>query len=741
MRGKRKKFFWTVASLLFIAAVCGAGFVSFYFAKRLAVASKEVKNLPEIMAAVNNQPSTIVSEDGVILFQEAEQYRKYVQRQDIPELVVHATLAAEDKRFFSHPGVDGRAMLRALMSSAKEGRASQGGSTLTMQLAKLVYSKSQKTFDRKVGDIALALEMENTLTKDQILELYLNEVFYGAGAYGVAAAADVYFGKSLNELTPGEAATLARCVRRPSDENPFDNLDKSIENRNVVLKTMLEENWVTQAEYDKASAEKLNLRTTKVKTRSSSRKKLPFIVDYVLHKELKKFPDVDFKKGGYTVEISVDTRLQSAIEDEYAQTLRRYRGGLVNTGAFVCLDSDGKILVMVGGPDYEKSQFNIVTQGLRQPGSSFKPFVYATAFQFGALSPFGQVNNEPFYKLEDHHHKVKVKGGGDGGTVEVIHAIASSNNTAACWAQHDAGTNNVINLCKTAFGFHSKLRPVSTLALGANEVSMMEMVEAYTVFQQAGDRIKPYIIKRIVGPDGTVLHVQDVERVQSVIGSEAARGMDKCLRAVVEGGTGSQASYVRNARGKTGTTSDHKDAWFCGYTNRFVGVVWLGREGKDRRGRPTALPMDGVMGGEYSAPMWAKLISTIQERLGEDDRKRLTGSARPATESETKAADEPGPTREERANAALGNDPAPDSTTPSDNSTADSGVTPPEPAPPEPIKPLVRSPKPATTEAEMVYVDVCADSGKRANSYCPETVRRAFKKGHEPKGVCRDHGP
>ncbi|MCU0317452.1 MAG: transglycosylase domain-containing protein [Fimbriimonadaceae bacterium] len=710
---------------------------------RLQKAQAMVPNLPDIMADLNTRPSLIFSADGTQLYSELSEYRTFVPRQEIPERVVMATLAAEDKRFFQHQGVDPWAIARIVFVGLRDREASQGGSTLSMQLSKKLFTSNERSIERKLDDMALAIMMERMKTKDQIIELYLNYNFYGKGAYGVAAAANIYFGKDLNELTIAEAALLARIVRRPSDQNPIDNPKVAVENRNIVLGIMREEKMITDEDYRKAINEPLKLRKDPPSPRKSP-KKAGHFVDYVLSYLKTQHPEIDFSRGGYRVETTLNYKVQQQSEQILRSAVYRYRGARVNTGAFLCLDMDGRVIAMVGGMSYEDSQFNRTTQGLRQPGSSFKPFVYAAAFEYGALSPYGEVNNGQFL-ITTGSRRRNIEGGGSLGFVSVRSAMAQSYNRAAMWAQRNAGTENVVNMAKVSFGFRSEMRPVPTLALGANEVTMMEMAEAYTVFQSGGDRVKPNPILRVIGPDGSAIKLFEPQRVRNVVSSNTANGIDRLLRATVTDGTGKFASYVTNARGKTGTTSDHKDAWFCGYTARFVGVMWLGREGV-RNGRPVSLPMSGVYGGQYSAPLWAKLMSNIQKSLGEpqwsnrrgdSDGTSVTITDQPADEPSVvpPPIDEPLP----EDGGPVGGSGQGSSTGPGEGTGGGVRVYPPE-------GDGGNVPSGGTTgtsvpEDDIVYVEVCADTGQKATIYCPERVKRPFKKGTEPRKPCPVHGP
>ncbi|MBS1722072.1 MAG: transglycosylase domain-containing protein [Armatimonadetes bacterium] len=726
--------------LIFGLGVAIAGHL--YFQQKLDEAAKLIPSLPSKMALVSSEPSVIMSSDGKILETLQTEFRKPVRIDDVPKRVRLATLAAEDKRFYDHGGVDVWGLGRALVTTVS-GRRVEGGSTIAMQLAKRLFTSPAKSFERKVQDMALATMMERQLTKDQILELYLNQVFYGSGAYGISAASEVYFGKKLDQLSWSEAATLARCVRRPSDENPYANERVALRNRNLVLKSIVDEGWMTQEEYQAALKEPLKLQRSRPQV--SGERVAPYFCDYVKAWVKEHYPDVDLTSGGYKIETTLNTDLQANAEKEVRRMVRNGRSNRITTAAFVLLDNDGRILAMVGGPDYDKNQFNVITQGRRQPGSSFKPIVYATAFEYGALSPYGSVRNDPFY-ITDHGRRRAIRGGGKGGSVSVVSAISNSINTPACWAQKEVGTENVIHMAKSAFGIETDLPPADTLALGAGEVSPLEMAAAYSVFQNTGDRFKPFGVRAIVGPDGVPIVTNGPEFERRQLSTESAEGIDMCLRAVVTRGTGTRASDgVKNARGKTGTTSDNKDAWFCGYTDRFLGVGWVANEIHTKDGRVRYQPMDSyVMGGHVVAPMWAKIMSHAQDVLGEEGRSIKSAGSREETTDETPAIEEnPGigdPRAEDEAPAVT----EPDTQPADENGDATTGEAehPPTAMPSKPVN-GGRTPRQERPEqppsGELVFVEVCADSGQRATIYCPERIRKAFRVGREPRGRCPLH--
>lgn len=717
---------------------------TFFLNSYLTEAAKTVQNLPELVQQARGEPTTIVSSDNKVLLRLAVEYRKEVNIADVPEIVKKTTLGAEDIRFYEHRGVDAIALGRILLVESLSRGKTTGGSTLTMQLAKLMYTSSERSFERKLKDMALAIQMEKLLTKDQILEFYLNTVYYGEGAYGVGAAADVYFGKKLEELTLAEAALLSRAVRRPSDENPRANLDVAIRNRNVVLKILLDEQQITKEEYDEAVNEEVKLAQERVRFDGTTGKVSPYFVDYVLREVRRVLPDVDLKKGGYRIETTINQQLQARVEREMNRTINNYRS--IRTGAAIIIDRSGRVKAMFGGPSYKADQFNGASQGKRQPGSSFKSFVYLAAVQNGIVrSPYGSVDNSAVVVRENGRTKV-IKGGGPQGMVAMRSAIASSYNNAAWNTLARVGPANLVKTLHEELGFVSEIPAVPSLALGSGSVSPLEMAQAYTVFPLRGRRATVFGVERIIGPNGLPVYGADAALKQTKFSERSVDVIDECLRAVVTSGTGRAASGVKHARGKTGTTNDNKDAWFAGYTNDYVGVVWFANPVRTGKRVVYQVMNSSVMGGKVSAPTWAQIMKATQEILGEnasDERDRNRSRDRQTEEERDEARERrersPDPDdRVEPIREPVTTEPAtPDPTQPENDPASTGGaVTPPAEAP----KPATGTSTPPAreegTRAETVTVEICAESGQRATVYCPERVTRTFPKGREPKGRC-----
>ena len=752
-----------------MVALVGVAGVLYLFLQATREAEGEIGSIEQKFVVADPKATTIISADGQVLYQLTTENRKSFKLSDVPQTVRNAFLAAEDRRFYSHPGVDPIGLARVVFLAAREGKASQGGSTLTMQLAKLFVNGSEHSFARKLKDIAVATQLEKLKTKDQILELYLQRVYFGEGAHGLASAADTYFGKEVSELTLSEAAMLARCVRRPSSENPFKDFDRAIQNRNVVLSIMQQDGQIDSQQYEEALAEKPKLNTGSTGI-LAMKPRCPFFVDDVLRRLKVDFPDLDLRGGGYRIETTIRTDLQQIAEKAVRQVVNEHRRDGVSQGAFVLVNREGQILCEVGGVDYKRSQWNVVTQSKRPPGSSFKPIVYATALATGALQPNQSISNAPIRKKDRNQPGGYWVPKNDSRRENAPYysldsAMASSINLCAIHTIEAAGVNTVVGYAHDTFGIRSKLDPTEPLALGASGVSPIEMAEAYSVFMLRGDRLQPTPILRIIGPDGQVIASPTANRIPGVLDPGVCDVIDHALAAVVAYGTGTEAAPVPNARGKTGTTSSHRDAWFCGYSDGLVGVGWVGNS--------NYAPMSSrVYGGKVTIDFWREIMLAARSlNLHQPTNLEVTNSVisvRPpsgATKSEPSDEAEPdtenvvtGPTDDESPikvpetpKESVG-DPA--------SSSGDETIDPPVDVPAAPAdersvdstdpnsggatrpttdqKPA-KKPKSRKREAQSVDVEICADSGLRATMYCQETVTRRFAKGSEPKRFCPIH--
>ncbi|MGI8923831.1 MAG: transglycosylase domain-containing protein [Fimbriimonadales bacterium] len=732
----------------------------------------KVALLPKKQADLRRSPTEILSADGIVLCRLATEMREHVSYQDIPKRIINATIAAEDIRFNQHSGVDLTAIVRAIWTNLRSGSVRQGGSTITQQVAKRLLTTGDRTFRRKIEDACLALQIERKYSKEQIMEIYLNQVYYGAQAYGIKAAADVYFGRPLDELSLSQTALLARLPRRPSDENPFVDMEAAKANRDVVLQIMLEENMIEPDDQDRAMKERVRLVSAKP-IRGVGIKHSPYFVTWVLEALRDRFPNEDYARGGYKVYTTLNYKAQVEVEDAVEATIRRNRHRRVTEGAMVVIDTNGEVVAMVGGLDFNRSQYNIITQGHRQPGSSFKPFVYATALELGTIHPNSSVSNARIAYRDPSSGRVwRPKGGGRGGSMSLRSAFINSVNIPAIHVNIDVGPENVARFAKDVFGFRSELFPGPALALGSSAVSPLEMAQAYSVFATGGNRATPYGIRRVVGPEGTIVADFRPLIAPNVLSGGTAETLRDLMRGVVTSGTGTAAGSVRNASGKTGTTNSYQDAWFCGFTDNLIGIAWVANATYD----PDSTPawkygrMDGVMGGKVSAVMWANAIGPVQRMFdgrptparNTDEAQMLTQDVgdtiriRVCSESGLRARRscssvrramgrdqiaelgwcDLGHPRQSRVREADPNpEPDPDPGPPEDAGPPDA------PAPPNARDDPSARPPTARRPAANVSVEICVETGLRATTYCRLKRLQKFRRDSEPMDTCHVHRP
>ncbi len=741
---------WLKITFLFGLCLASAGalFVVSILFNASEDAKKALNGLESKIQAFNSRPTRIYSADGKLLYEVQPEYRERISLTEVPEHVRNAILAAEDHRFYQHEGVDYVGLGRAVVTNFRDRRSTQGGSTITMQLAKRLYSASEKSIQRKVQDIAIAIEMERQKSKDEILEMYLNQVYFGERAYGIAAAADIYFGKKVSDLTISEAAMLARCVQRPSQVNPVRNPQLAEDNRKVVLEKMRVENMISERDYREALASKPKIR--KAGTYGSARiYRAPYFVTSILAQ----LDDLPLKEGGYEIFTTLDSQLQKIAEAEVRSIVEKNRWRSVRNAAFVLMDRDGRILAYVGGADFDRNKVDVVSRGLgKQPGSSFKPIVYATALNKGKLSEYDSVSNAKvrIKTGPGTYYEPKNSGGGSGGSMSLQRAFSASVNLPAVntllslgetdqtGQTYKSGARVVVDTAVKEFGFRSSLAPYASLALGSSNVKLIEMAEAYSVFMLRGQRAVPFTMTRVVGPDGDLVPRTMGRQILSTgIKPEVCDVIDRLMRLVVTGGTGRAASIVPDARGKTGTTNSNVDAWFCGYSQGLIGIGWIGNEVEIRPGVWVPRPMSSaVYGGTVTVEMWAAIMKEAVGRFGV----QLGDIARPKPRVEEKPEenvpnlrpDEEIPDLE--VPAVVPNDPDTGPGTKPQNPPVEDPLK----APTEPTTVPTNPPKPTSEDAD-VDIEVCADSGAVATPYCNETITKRFKANARPRQRCPIH--
>ncbi|MDD5559710.1 PBP1A family penicillin-binding protein [Candidatus Methylomirabilis sp.] len=527
-----------------------------------------------------------------------------------PPLLIDAVLLMEDRRFYQHHGVDLRAVIRAAWANAQHGSIVQGGSTLTQQLARSRYLTHERSFSRKIKESVLALGLETTLSKPEILERYLNDVYLGQrGAYevrGITAASRHYLGKEPDALHPAEVALLVGLIRSPNTASPLVSLRRARERRDLVLRRLLEERKLSDADYRRALKEPVRV------VRDSTVEATHFL-DFV-RKELEAKLSGASKGKTLKVFTTLDIATQQAAHQAVVQGLSKLDGRRKRTpgnaveGALVALDVEaGAIKAMVGGRDYYRSQFNRAVQAKRQPGSLFKPFIYLAAFEAGhvdgreALTPATIVEDRPLAPdVENGRWRPRNFNDRYYGKVRLREALERSLNAATITIGEQVGLGRVIDQAK-ASGIESRLRPDPATLLGASEVSVLEITAAYGTLARGGTWIKPYTIKKVEDGQGHVLF-EGGREARRAVSSQAAFLVTSILQGTIERGTAASAralGLTRNAAGKTGTSNDLRDAWFVGYTPDLVAGVWVGVDSG------ASLQLTGA---QAALPIWTQFI-------------------------------------------------------------------------------------------------------------------------------------
>ncbi len=542
-----------------------------------------------LKAGLSKQPAKItILADNKKVIAEKGLRRSHIKLDAMPPHLIHAVLDTEDRRFFYHYGFDPIGIFRAFFANRHAGHVVQGGSTITQQLVKVLFLKPERTYWRKIEEILLSLSLEWRLEKKQILELYLNRIYFGAGNYGVEAAAQYYFGKSVTKITPYEAAILAGVIKAPTYYAPTTDFQRSLARAKLILTNMRDEGDLSESAYQTALADPPVLRNY------LPSESFGYVIDWVVQK----LPELGLDlKEDMLVETTIDYELQAVaqriVKDQMDHHAAEYDAG---EAAVVIIDRTGAVKAMVGGRDYLKNQFNHAVQAKRQPGSTFKPFVYLTALEKG-LTPNTIVTDGPLRignwtpsNYNHHYH----------GDVTMREALAKSLNTVAVRLSEWSGRDDVI---KTAhrLGIVSKLEPNASIALGTSEVSLLELVSAYVPFANGGYSAMPHIISDIKDAKGNKTY--DVGRTNwgRVIAPNHVAEMNDMLTATIQYGTGSAGSIAPHpAAGKTGTGQDYRDAWFVGYTAYYVTGVWLGND--------NFAPMKRVTGGSLPTQIWRDIM-------------------------------------------------------------------------------------------------------------------------------------
>ena len=616
--------------------VLGAGAFSVYWNWFLCAgdACPSIAQFDEYRPA---QPARVYAADGRFIAEVGLERRSVVRLEQIPQHVIDAFVITEDKRFFRHQGIDYLRIIGAVWANVKAMSFAEGFSTITMQLARNVFPErltKEKTLVRKFREAKVARQIETRFSKQRILELYLNQISFGSGAYGVESAAQRYFGRPINELTVAEGAMLAALPKAPSRYNPRRFPDRAIQRRNTVLELMRREGAISDADASIAKAYPLRV----YRPARGTGEIAPYFVEWVRAELVKRFGRQAYEQG-LRVMTSLDLDMQGAAERAMERQLRAIEAGTYGTfphqsyeaylaraasgsadpdaanspylqGAFVAMDPrTGAIRALVGGRDFDDSKFDRAINALRQPGSTFKPIVYATAVRTGR-PPSYFIDDEPIEVPQldgslwsPQNYDLKFEG-----RVTMRRALYQSRNLPAIRLAMELGESGVVDMAKE-FGLTTRVPPYPSIALGSADVYPIEMIAAYSTFANLGWRVPPMPILRVETLDGRLLYEAAPERVQ-VLGREEAWIMVDMMKDVVTRGSGSavrRGGFMLPTAGKTGTTNDYTDVWYIGYTTDLVAGVWMGFD------QPKKIK-DNAQGGQLAAPAWTSFMREVYER-------------------------------------------------------------------------------------------------------------------------------
>ena len=570
----RRLFVWGLS--LAVAGVLTLGVA-------VGLTAQSLPDFEQIKATQSEQMIVVRARDGTQLVSLGPSYGKWVAYGQIPQVMKDAMLSTEDRRYYSHVGIDPIGLARSVWVRVEEGKWKQGGSTITQQLARTVFLNNSRTFGRKIREAVLALALEWNFSKDQILELYLNKVYFGGGAYGIDSASRKFFGHPGTEITLPEAAIIAGLVKAPSHYAPTADAEAAVGRGTVVLGLMAETGKISQSEAASTDLTKIKF------AQESGQNSVRYFTDWAL-------PQLDLLLGETDQPIEVwttlDMKLQNAATDAIQNNVPKG-----SQGALVSMDRDGGVLALVGGTDYVTSNYNRAVNAVRQPGSAWKLFVYLAALEAG-YTPNAEVIDEP---VTIDGWSPRNSTGDYAGKIDVRTAFAYSKNTVAAQLGQEVGFSAVAGMAKR-FGISTPISTVPSMVLGTNEVRVIDMTRAFAAISAKGAAVEPYGIVKVTTTDGKVLYERKPQSPASLVPAYVASGITDMLQSAVSIGTGRAAQIGRPVAGKTGTTTANKDGWFLGFSSGVTTGVWMGRD-DDR-------PVPGLQGGAAPARAFASYMKT-----------------------------------------------------------------------------------------------------------------------------------
>ncbi|MFI4983938.1 MAG: transglycosylase domain-containing protein [Rickettsiales bacterium] len=556
----------------------------------LAYYSKDLPDLTEFAQKDRRPQISIRTQDGEVLAKYGDLYGKPLVYSQIPQDLIHAVVATEDQRFFEHFGFDMWGIIRAYAVNLKAGRYVQGGSTITQQLAKIAYLSPEKTMKRKLLEIIISLQLEQKFTKEQILTLYLNRIYMGRGVYGIDGAARYYFGKRTEDLNLYESAIIAAMIKAPSRYSPANNFALAVSRAKYVLDRMVDEGFITKEQARKARPPQVVARGI-----NHGMLKNPYFADYVLAELQDKIGSVNQDINVFT---TLDLGLQNTLEAATAGHKAEMLAGKASQVAGIVMEPNGAIKAMMGGVDYSRSQYNRAVNALRQPGSAFKLFVYLAALESG-ISPSNEYVDEqrsyfqakglPMWSPRNFTNKYS-------GQMNVEYAFAHSINTVAVQVSEEIGREKVIEMAHR-LGIDNHIPNLPSIALGSIDVNLLDLTAAFAHIANDGVSVNPYAVLEVTDANDKIIYQHPGLISEQKISSSVVSDMKAMLSKVIESGTGRNAGLMfQNAYGKTGTTQDHRDALFIGFTDKLVTGIWVGNDDNS--------PMERISGGTIPAKIW-----------------------------------------------------------------------------------------------------------------------------------------